>query len=180
MRLIFCSTALLSALIVPSAAVDYKSHTFQVSTYIDRSNMLADTVNLKLEPSSITLAYDPAISTFADKPVSLTIESSVYSFDSTLEVSGYQLFLINNVSSCYASLRPGNEAQLDGYNNIANVHIDSKVEPMKIGQAVTYSNIKFNSASNVLTHDLMLKFKTIGEGVRSCNGSFVVGFRYDL
>lgn len=180
MRVIVCSTALLMALMVPSAAADYKSHTFQVSTNIDRSNMLADTVSLKLDPSSITLAYDPAINTFADKPVKLTIESGVYSFDSQLEVTGYQLFLINNVSSCYSSLRPETENQLDGYDSIANVHIDSKTGPMKIGEAISYSDIKFDSASNVLTHDLMLKFKAIGDGVRSCNGSFVVGFRYDL
>ncbi|WP_333699686.1 hypothetical protein [Vibrio hepatarius] len=181
MRVIVCSTALLAALMVPSAAADYKSHTFQVSTNIDRSNMLTDTVSLKLDPSSITLAYDPAISTFADKPVKLTIESDVYAFDSKLEVTGYQLFLINNVSSCYSSLRPETENKLDGYDSIANVHIDNKVEPMKIGEAITYSDTKFDSASSVLTHDLVLKFKAIrNESVRSCNGSFVVGFRYDL
>lgn len=184
MRVIACSTALLAALMAPSAAADYKSHTFQVSTNIDRSNMLADTVNLKLDPSSIMLAYDPAISTFADKPIELTIESDVYSFDSKLEVTGYQLFLINNVSSCYSSINPEIENKLDGYDSIANVHIDNKVEPMKIGEAVTYSEAKFDSASSVLTHDLMLKFKAfkpVGEETaRSCNGSFVVGFRYDL
>ncbi|WP_192891673.1 hypothetical protein [Vibrio bathopelagicus] len=181
MRVIVCSTALLAALMVPSAAADYKSHTFQVSTNIDRSNMLADTVSLKLDPSSITLAYDAVISTFADKPVKLMIESDVYTFDSQLEVTGYQLFLINNVSSCYSSLRPETENKLDGYDSIANVHIDNKVEPMKIGEAISYSDTKFDSASSVLTHDLMLKFKAVGdEDVRSCNGSFVVGFRYDL
>lgn len=166
---------------VPNAAADYKSHTFQVSTNIDRSNMLTDTVSLKLDPSSITLAYDSAISTFADQPVKLAIESDVYAFDPQLEVTGYQLFLINNVSSCYSSLRPETENKLDGYDSIANVHIDNKVEPMKIGEAITYSDTKFDSTSSVLTHDLMLKFKAIGnESVRSCNGSFVVGFRYDL
>ncbi|QYJ86036.1 hypothetical protein K0I73_18075 [Shewanella mesophila] len=181
MRVIVCSIALLLGLIVPSTAADYKSHTFQVSTNIDRSDMLADTVSLKLDPSSITLAYDPAISSFANKPVKLTVESAVYTFDSELEVIGYQLFLINNVSSCYSSLRPETENKLDGYESIANVHIDNKVEPMMIGEANTYSDTQFDSANSVLTHDLMLKFKAIGdEDVRSCNGSFVVGFRYDL
>lgn len=181
MRAIVCSTASLAALMVPSAAADYKSHTFQVSTNIDRSNMLADTVSLKLDPSSITLAYDAVINTFSDKPVKLTIESDVYTFDSQLEVTGYQLFLINNVSSCYSSLRPETENKLDSYDSIANVHIDNKVEPMKIGEAISYSDAKFDSASSVLTHDLMLKFKAVrNEDVRSCNGSFVMGFRYDL
>ncbi len=169
---------------VSSTAADYKPHTFQVLTNIDRSNMLADTVSLRLEPSSITLAYDPAIRTFADKPILLTIESDIYSFDSQLEVAGYQLFLISNVSSCYLSINPDVENKLDGYDSIANVHIDNKAEPMKVGDAVTYSNVEFDSASRVLTHDLMLKFKAFKpfgeEIVRSCNGSFVVGFRYDL
>ncbi|MFB2647465.1 hypothetical protein [Shewanella mangrovisoli] len=181
MKVIVCSFALLLVLMVSSSAADYKSHTFQVSTNIDRSNMLADTVSLKLEPSSITLAYDPVISSFANKPVKLTVESNVYSFDSQLEVTGYQLFLINNVSSCYSSLRPEAGNKLDGYDSIANVHIDNKVEPMKIGEANIYSDTKFDSTSSVLTHDLTLKFKVIGdENVRSCNGSFVIGFRYDL
>ncbi len=170
-------------MIASGAAADYKSHTFQLSTNIDRSNMLADTVSLKLEPSSMTLAYDPAINTFADKPVKLTIESNVYTFDSQLEVSGYQLFLINNTSSCYSSLNPENENKLDGYSNLANVYIDNKVEPMKIGEAISYSDTKFDSSSSVFSHDLMLKFKAmkpVDEEVRSCNGSFVMGFRYDL
>lgn len=181
MKIVVCSTTLLAVLMAPSAVADYKSHTFQVSTNIDRSNMLADTVSLKLEPSSTTLAYDPVISTFADKPIKLTIESDVYSFDSQLEVTGYQLFLINNVSSCYSSLRPMTENKLDGYDSIANVHIDNKVEPMKVGEAITFSDTKFDSASSVLTHDMVLKFKTLGnEEIRNCSGSFAVGFRYDL
>lgn len=181
MRIFVFNLVLLATLILPIASAGYKSHTFQVSTNIDRSNMLADTVSLKLVPSSITLAYDPTINTFADKPVKLEIESDVYSFDSQLEIIGYQLFLINNVSICYSSLWPETANKLDGYNSIANVHIDNNVEPMQIGEAITYSNTKFDSANSVLAHDLMLKFKTLGdEEVRSCNGSFAVGFRYDL
>ncbi|HFQ5334906.1 TPA: hypothetical protein ACGVBC_001041 [Vibrio vulnificus] len=181
MRIIVCSTAFLAASIVSSATAEYKSHTFQVSTNIDRSNMLANTVSIKLEPSSITLAYDPAINTFADKPVKLTIDSDIYSFDSKLEVTSYQLFLINNVSSCYSSLNPKTENKLSGHDNIVSVHIDSKVEPMKIDEAVTYSDIKFDSANSVLIHNLTLKFNAIkDEDARSCNGSFSVGFRYDL
>ncbi|HDY7524150.1 TPA: hypothetical protein RQJ54_002051 [Vibrio vulnificus] len=181
MRVLVCSTVLLVVLMVPSAMANYKNHTFQVSTTIDRSSMLADTARLKLEPNSITLSYDSAINTFANKPVKLTIESDVYSFDSQLAVSGYQLFLINNVSSCYSSLRAETENKLDGYDSIANIYIDNKVKPMTIGEANTYSDIKFDSANSMLSHDLMLKFKTIGDvDVRSCNGSFVMGFRYDL
>ncbi|HAS6066939.1 TPA: hypothetical protein I7114_09415 [Vibrio vulnificus] len=181
MRVLVCSTVLLVVLMVPSAMANYKNHTFQVSTTIDRSSMLADTARLKLEPNSLTLSYDPTINTFANKPVKLTIESDVYSFDSQLAVSGYQLFLINNVSSCYSSQRAETENKLDGYDSIVNIHIDNKVESMMLDAANTYSNTKFDSASSVLSHDLMLKFKTIGDvNVKSCNGSFAMGFRYDL
>ncbi|WP_139137563.1 hypothetical protein [Vibrio tasmaniensis] len=177
---LYC-TVLLVAVMVPSAIAHTDSYTFQVSTNIDRSNMLADTVSLKLDPSSITLAYDPSISTFADKQVKLNIESDVYLFDSKLKITGYQLFLINNVSSCYSSVRPELDNMLDGYDSIAKIHIDDKVAPMNIDEAITYSDINFDSTSNVVTHGLKLKFKVISdEEVRSCNGSFVVGFRYDL
>ncbi|TPA23134.1 hypothetical protein DXJ84_20810 [Vibrio parahaemolyticus] len=184
MKAILYSSALLAALMVPSVAAESKTHTFHVSSDIDRSNMLADTVNLKLEPSSIMLAYDPATNTFFDKTIKLVIESDIYLYESELEVSSYQLFLISNASSCYSSTSPDIENKLDGYDNIANVHIDNKLEPMNIGEAVIYSNKKFNSVNSVLTHDLVLKFKVLKligeETVRSCNGSFVVGFRYDL
>ncbi|WP_394126267.1 hypothetical protein [Vibrio hepatarius] len=176
MRSIYLSAALILVLMAPSTIANYKSYTFQVSANIDRSNMLADTVSLKLSPSSITLSYDPTISTFANKLIKLTIESDFSSFDSKLKIKSYQLFLLNNISNCYASTKAEFGNKLDAYENIANVHIDNKAEPMTIGEAITYSNTTFESK----THDLMLKFKTVGEDVKSCNGAFVVGFRYDI
>lgn len=156
------------------------SHDFNVSTYIDRSLMLADTVDIELVPEYVTLSYDDNTLSFSNVNFDLNIITSLKSSDPLVNSNGYQLVLTNNVSACYDGLTPNSNLVL-GYENIAQVHLDNLSQVLTIGSAVDINAFDLTEEHAKAEHKVILSFQTInGDAARYCEGSFVFGFRYNI
>ncbi|WP_076409538.1 hypothetical protein [Shewanella sp. UCD-KL12] len=180
MNISFKTTLIMSSIFSLSVTAKHFTHDFPVSTTIDRSNMLSETVNLTLNPSAITLMYDGEIKTFANTKVDLNIESTVYSLGSKVDVDRYELFLLGNSSSCYSSTIKNITQKVVGYEDIVKIYLDDDVSEMNVNKAYSITDSSLFVEGSNKKHKLVLRFSTLGNDVRYCDGSFVIGFRYDL
>ncbi len=151
---------------------------FPVRTTIDRSKLLSETVNIRLEPESITLTYDPSLNTFSNERFDLIITTNINLDEDEVSINGYELSLLENRSTCYSSLSPDPNYIASGYDDFSLVHLDRNASPMVLNES--YSVIENVLGDNEFLHEVELKFKEVVGDVRYCSGSYTLGFRYDL
>lgn len=166
--------------IVSNAYSNTKIHTFPTSTKIDRSKMLTETVSISFEPKNNTVVYDKSKNTYADTELKLKIVSTLSSYDPKLVISNYQLFLIDNISSCYSKVSATPDSSLDGYSNLVSIFLDDRDEKLIANEYIKVSGDSFSTNNSTRNHKITMKFDELDDDVKYCNGVVVMGFRYDL
>ncbi|CAH0527341.1 hypothetical protein [Vibrio hippocampi] len=178
--LLVCSVSF-GIVVMPVQAMQTRQ--LDVSTNIDRSMMLADTVTLEFDPVSATLLFDKNAGKFFDQHFSLAINSTLDSQDDYVQ-NGYQLTLTENNSTCYDSISSTSATAIAGYESIATVHLDSLSNPMVLNFAKDIAAFGTGTTAGVKAaseHSIILTYPVINnDNVRYCEGNFVLGFRYNL